>query len=224
MIVLGIDIETTGLDPSVDEITEVAFCLYDLARKHEIFTFSSLVSGNKPIPEDVEKLTGISNEMRHFGGMDKDVIKPLLLQFSDRADYLVAHNAAFEKSFLGENLGSWIDTATDIPYPDRITTRKLTHLCAEHGVWIRGAHRALNDVRAMLELMTMYDYKEIERYALSPSVVVRADVSYDNREKAKARGYRWDVEKKIWVKPLKQFQVEEERAGAGFPVLVVSGC
>jgi hypothetical protein len=48
-------------------------------------------------------------------------------------------------------------------------------------------------------------------------------VEYDTREKAKERGYRWNGEQKIWTRPLKEFQLEDEKRDAPFTVKVLAG-
>lgn len=218
MIILGIDIETTGLDPKVDEVTEIAYVLYDLAARTKLFTLSSLVKGAKEIPADIVKLTGITNEMRGKWGTDKAVIKPNLMSVVQECDYICAHNAAFEQSFVGFLGKPWVDTVTDLPFPDEMTTRKLTHLAAEHFVYLGGAHRALADVETMLAVASKYDVEVVKKYADSPTIVVQACVSFDEKDLAKERGYRWNPKSKVWWKSLKEFQLVDERREAGFAV------
>jgi DNA polymerase-3 subunit epsilon len=223
MIVLAVDVETTGLDPNTDEVIEIAYCLHDLFTKKDLYTFSGLVRGVKPIPPEIETLTGITNEMREKFGFDKETVKPNFKSTIDQAEYLAAHNAEFERGFLGKALGRWIDTTVDLPYPDHIQTRKLTHLCAEHGFAIQGAHRALHDVQGMLKLMGLYDPVAIRTYAESPNMLIQAVVSFQGKDEAKARGYRWDGDNKQWVKRIKEFQMEAELA-APFKVVVLEKC
>lgn len=222
MVILGIDIETTGLEPqNGDEVTEIAYVLYNLGTHEKLFTLSALVKGKREVPKDITILTGITNEMRETWGLPKEEIKPNLKSAVEQCDYIAAHNANFEKAFLG-NLGKpWIDTATDVPYPAEVTTRKLTHLAAEHGVYVRGAHRALEDVGTMLEVISQYNCEEIKRFADSPTVLVQAQVTFDERELAKARGYRWNPDKKMWWKALKEFQLSEERKEAEFSIVEI---
>ena len=218
MIILGVDIETTGLDPKVDEVTELAYVLYNLQTETKLFTLSSLVQGVKEIPEEVIDLTGITNEMRAQWGVPKEQLKPNLKAMVGECDYICAHNAAFEQSFLGKMGKPWVDTATDLPFPSSIITRKLTHLAAEHFVHLSGAHRALSDVETMLAIASKYDVEVVKKYADSPTIVVQACVSFDQKDLAKERGYRWNPTTKVWWKPLKEFQLNDERRDAGFAV------
>lgn len=222
MVVLGVDIETTGLDPKQSEVTELGIVLYDLEKKFTIYQGSHLIMKEKhDIPKEVEELTGITNELRTKWGVPKEGVKESFQQAMGHADYLMAHNAGFEQSFLGKMTMPWIDTATDLPYPPTITTRKLTYLAAEHGVCVRTAHRALEDVKTMIAIASHYDPAVIKKYADSPSINVRACVGFETKDLAKERGYRWNGEKKIWVKPLKEFQLNEEMDEAPFQVEVI---
>jgi len=55
--VIAYDFETTGIDPNQCEITE--YCFYDVNARVPIC--SSLIKPRGRIPENVEKLTGITN-------------------------------------------------------------------------------------------------------------------------------------------------------------------
>ena len=94
--------------------------------------------------------------------------------------------------------------------PPAITTRKLTHLAAEHGFLNPFPHRAVSDVLTMLKVLSHYDIAPVLESARQPSFTVKACVSYDDREKAKARGYRWDAARKIWTKIVKGHRLNDE--------------
>ncbi len=90
------DIETTGLSPQTCEITEIGAVRYRQGKVEE--KFSSFVNPGVPIPEEVVKLTGITDEM--VKDADKiDVVLPKFLEFIGN-DTLVAHNASFDISFI----------------------------------------------------------------------------------------------------------------------------
>lgn len=153
-----------------------------------------------------------------------------------RAAAVVAHNGSgFDRPMFDAQLARmleaealrsqiaalpWIDTCLDVPFPEAITTRKLVHLAAEHGFLNPFAHRAVFDVLTMLRVMAAYPIEPILESAKQPLVTCIAQVSYDDREKAKARGYRWRGQSKLWVKHLKAHRLEEEKAQAGFPIEV----
>ncbi len=98
------DIETTGLNPNVDGVTEIAATVL---RNGEIAeTFHTYVNPQMPISEKITQLTGISNETVK----DAPLIEPALRSFLEFANgrVLVAHNADFDIGFLklaAERLG-----------------------------------------------------------------------------------------------------------------------
>jgi DNA polymerase-3 subunit epsilon len=160
--------------------------------------------------------------------------KQFFLWYQD-ADAVVAHNGTrMEKPFVnvwGDRFGYdpqpdklWIDTSTDIPFPDKMS-RHLTYLAADHNFLNPFPHTALFDVMTMLVILDQYPLDEVIRLAKSPSIAVKALVSYDDRELAKARGYRAEYNDKgkfmHWRLIIKECFLERERNEAGFPIEII---
>ena len=112
----------------------------------------------------------------------------------------------------------WIDTRFDIPYPKQMFIRNAEYVEAQHSLVNPFPHRAVFDVMTMLQLLAKYDIQEVAARSKSPTILVKAQVSKDDREKAKQRGYRWEKETTSWVKHIKEIDLETERADAGFQV------
>ena len=90
------DIETTGLSPETEEITEIG--AVKLMDGKFVDTFSKLVNPNREIPEKITHLTGITNEM--VADAPKiDEILPKFLEFCGN-NTVIAHNAKFDVSFI----------------------------------------------------------------------------------------------------------------------------
>ena len=91
-----IDIETTGLSPKYNEITEIA--AIKIRDNKIIDQYSTLVKTSQEIPENITKLTGITNEMVNQHGVD---IESALMEFKSFIgdDVLVGHNAHFDINF-----------------------------------------------------------------------------------------------------------------------------
>ncbi len=90
------DIETTGLSPQTCEITEIGAVRF---KKGEVLEkFSCFVNPNVPIPAEIVKLTGITDDMVK-DAETIDAVLPKFLEFVGE-DTLVAHNASFDISFI----------------------------------------------------------------------------------------------------------------------------
>ncbi len=91
-----VDLETTGLYPERDRITEVAAARVE----NSVITdsFSSLVHSTVPIDSFVSNLTGITNEMIADAPGEAEIIRKLFT-FIDNSP-IVGYNVSFDVSFL----------------------------------------------------------------------------------------------------------------------------
>ena len=92
------DLETTGLNPASEEITEIAAVRVVEGEIRD--SFQTYVNPHKPIPAEITELTGISDEtVADAPDLDKAV--PEILAWAGEGQYpLVAHNAGFDMGFL----------------------------------------------------------------------------------------------------------------------------
>ncbi len=222
MILLGVDVETTGLNHLSDEVTEVGAVLWCTEKSTPLRLFSKFVQAKVPISEEITQLTGITQEMVDKYGEPADAVAEELKDFAKDSEALVAHNAVFDINFLN-GMGfvydrPVIDTRVDIKYPGFVTTRKLTHLAADHGFANPFAHRALFDVLTMLRVLEKYDFYEVLARSKEPLVRASAQVSFAKKDLAKARGYSWDADNKTWFKEMKKSDAELEAKEAPFNV------
>jgi len=236
MLVCACDWETTGLSPEIDRVVELGCILWDTSLKGMIRAMDLLLWADD-YPSMSTETMAAHNLSREF--LQKYSVSPSFAwkQFDDLfvkpADCFLAHNGnAFDKLFyLAECQRSqsiiakeipWIDSTCDLPYAPEINTRKLTYLAAEHGVLNFFSHRAIFDVATMLMVFQNYDADRALWYCQQPMVCLQAMVSYDERQRAKDRGYRWDAQWKRWIKNLRLPDVEKEKEEAGFVVREVS--
>lgn len=218
MLILGLDLETSGLSPEKDQIIEIGAVLWETETNTPKKIFNELIYFDSlDLPNEVQAITGISEEdLKTYGIPLSDALK-ILTEMVNQAEYLVGHNAVnFDALFLDQAYSSyqmpklkkpWIDTMTDIPYSQEIKTRKLSYLAAEHGFINPFAHRALFDVLTTLKLLSHYDISEIVMIQQSPLVKVLAHVGYDDRDKARRIGFRWDPQQRHWFSEVKQAMI-----------------
>ncbi|MGL5259210.1 MAG: PolC-type DNA polymerase III [Lachnospiraceae bacterium] len=94
------DIETTGFSPSFNKIIEIGGV--KIKNGEVVDTFSEFINPLIPIPFEIQKLTGISDEMV-INAKEIEEILPLFLEFA-KDSILVAHNATFDMGFIIENV------------------------------------------------------------------------------------------------------------------------
>ena len=128
------------------------------------------------------------------------------------SDVIVAHNAEFDMKWFGLNKmpqikKPWICSMDDITWPaDRqLKTRpSVRDLALAYGVPVWNAHRALTDCIYLAEVFIRCS--ELEKLlirALEPKVLLRAEISYEERHLAKNAGFRWnDPIKGAWSRKM----------------------
>jgi hypothetical protein len=220
MLLLGIDLETTGTDPTLHHVVEVGAILYNTETKREVQSFSTLVvpSENWIIPPLISHLTGIHSLDVLDLGMSSSGAWSFIAKMASKAEAWCAHNASFEKSFIPEghilNEMACFDTMLDIPYPDYVRHRDLERLSLSHGFPNMNAHKALPDVQAMFNVLSCYEWADVEAYWHSPSNYFecvakgRTFLPFELKDEAKSLGLQWDGANKKWGANLRQMEYE----------------
>lgn len=233
MILCGLDFETTGLKIGSVGVTEVGFVKWDTDLGAPIQMAGFLVDppSDRVWEPGVEKINGLTPEIcSKYGYEDKYSLRQFLHAYQN-SDIAVAHNGlVFDRPLLkdwAERHGLdwqpdklWIDTKTDIEIPARNSTR-LVYMAADHGFLNPFPHRAMFDVMTMMTILQKYDLKQVIEIAKSPSILLRALVSYDDRELAKARGYHWQADTKTWTMNVKECRLAEEKAASKFQIEII---
>jgi len=224
-----LDVETTGLDPKVSEIIELAITPFDYDTDGRIVSVgAALHQFNEPpdpIPSEITAITGLTDELVAGHALDVGAIET----FVGRADIILAHNAAFDRPFA-ERLSpifaakAWGCTMCDVPWKDEaIEGRRLSDLLGGFHYFF-DAHRAVDDCEAGIALLTMTlprsGVRVLQRLlevARRPTWRIFAEgASFDVKDLLKHRGYRWNAERSIgpksWWKDVDASLIEEERA------------
>lgn len=146
---VALDLETTGLDPGDDRITEIGAVRFD-EEGRELGVFDQLVDPGRPIPAFTEKLTGITNEDVRGAPAMGDIADDLARFVGESA--VVGQNVRFDLAFLAEAGVKFEGPALDTLRFARILFPEgpgaLSDLAAELGVEMPVAHRALADAKA----------------------------------------------------------------------------
>ena len=155
------DIETTGFSPTNHQIIEIGA----VKVKNGVITekFSEFVNPHVPIPFEIEKLTGIRDDMV-LKAEGIETVLPKFLAFSKDA-VMVAHNAAFDMSFIYANakrIGiSLKKTVVDTVGLARILLPslnkfKLDNVAKALNVSLENHHRAVDDAGATAEIFVKF--------------------------------------------------------------------
>lgn len=153
---VSIDLETTGLNPKTDRITEIGAVKY--IDGVEVQRFHSLVNPGRKLEERIVLLTGITDEELMDAPPIEEVL-PQVLEFLEDLP-LVGHSILFDYSFLKkaavdrklsfEKKG--IDTLKIAKkYLADLEHRNLGFLCEYYKIDLT-AHRALEDAAATAKL------------------------------------------------------------------------
>ena len=186
-----LDLETTGLSAKTEKITEIG--IMKIVNGEVVDKFSEFVNPEKHIPERVQEVTHITDDMV-IDSPKIDEIFPRVLEFI-KGSVLVAHNATFDIGFLknvAKNLGyefdyTYVDT---LPlarklYPE-LKKHKLGKIAEHLGIEVLVAHRALDDVDTTVKVLKEM-MKELKKRGAK---TVKDIATKCEDEKAKAEEYK----------------------------------
>lgn len=156
-----IDVETTGLDPAREEIIELALLLfaYDPLNgriRGILDEYVGLREPAVPISADAAAVHGLTEEIVRGKRLDLERVR----RMAARAELLVAHNAQFDRSFVERLIPevankTWLCSMSGVGWRRKgFVSRRLQDLLKVHGISVERAHRAEDDVRAAVRLLT----------------------------------------------------------------------
>lgn len=201
---LILDVETTGLDVSRDEIIELGMVKFTYRPDGQIVrvidTFSCFNQPSGTIPDEVTALTGITDAMVRGHKLDVDAIAA----FAADAVIVIAHNAAFDRKFMERYCPpfaqkAWACSVSEVEWRDHgFEGSRLSYLLMKAG-FFHEAHRAVDDCQALLEILAV-QLAEINRTVLATLLdkarrktvrIWAQHAPFDLKDELKRRGYRW---------------------------------
>ncbi|MFV0464759.1 MAG: PolC-type DNA polymerase III [Lachnospiraceae bacterium] len=155
------DLETTGFSPARNNIIEIGAVKVQDGKITD--RYSKFVNPCEPIPFEIEKLTGIRDDMV-IGEAKIDEVLPEFLKFCEGA-IMVAHNAEFDMGFIKYQLKkrkikksfTVIDTVSlaRILLP-ALHRYKLDTVAKSLGISLEHHHRAVDDAKATAEIFEKF--------------------------------------------------------------------
>lgn len=233
MILLGLDTETTGFSPKDDRVVEIGLVHWDVELHRAVRQYDFLVKPEIELPAEkwaeVAPIHGITREIVEAYGVGDAEAACAAHSWYEDVDAVVAHNgtlfdklvmaAWFERNGLSVPPVVWVDTRLDVPEP---LTGNLTCIAAKKGFLNPFPHQALSDVLTMLRILDGFDIPKVIERARIPNIFVQSNVSFENKEQAKERGYYWrPAPWKQWLKCIKECDYDKEAIEAPFKIRVV---
>lgn len=224
-----LDTETTGLDPDSDKIIELAMVPFQFHASGKIYRILPAYNGFQdpriPIPEEITKITGITDEMVAGKSLDLGQVASLL----SGAVIVIAHNAKFDRPFVeglyeGFKQISWGCSIADINWQEEgVGSVSLEFLAYKYGFFFEG-HRATIDCQAGIHVLShtlptsgepvlkrLLDSARRTDYRLWAT-----DSPFEKKDDLKMRGYRWssgeDGKPKAWYTDVPEVDLEGEMA------------
>ena len=195
--VMFLDTETTGLNPELDSVIELGYVVTQFTKQGEykgvISCYNGLQEPPFPISDNIAAITGIKQEDLIGTKLDMTTIQHDL----SKTVLCIAHNASFDRKFV-EGLHPlfstrrWACTYADIDWKAlNISSSKLEfigHMCG----FYFDAHRAINDVFAMLEAVRLTNtFSQLFAAAQKSTYVLSAiGAPFDSKDMLKERKYK----------------------------------
>ncbi len=201
---VSIDLETTGLNPKTDKITEIGAVRIIGGERRE--TFAALVNPGRKLEPRIMELTGLTDEELADAPYIEEVLPNALDFIGDLP--LLGHSAFFDFSFLKKaavnNRLAFEKQAVDTlkiarKYLAGLEHRSLDYLCAYYQI-PHQAHRALADAEAtalLYERLTEQFYSEEDALFQPQTLYFKVKRDTPAAKSQKERLYRLTEQHKI---------------------------
>lgn len=222
-----IDTETTGLDTDVCEIIELGYQIIEFdSSGHFYNVLSSKNFLNEPDGE-------ISAEVTRVTGLTMDDVKGHKIPWQEvekeiaEVQLCVAHNAGFDRPVVERYSDVFVNkiwgcSVAQIDWTNLadVGSKSQEFLCWKVGQFFYGAHRALDDVQALCQLLSLPISKEqkpalsflLQAVRQSKSLIKATGAPFDVKDDLRSRGYRWNVSERVWQKVIEDALLQDELA------------
>ena len=222
-----IDTETTGLDTESCEIIELGYQVIEFDSSGNFYRVLCAKNFlNEPqgeISAEVTRVTGLTlNDVQGHQIPWEEVeadIAPVQL--------CVAHNAGFDRPILERYHDLFIHkiwgcSVAQIDWTNLadVGSKSQEFLCWKIGQFFYSAHRALDDVQALCQLLSLPISNEqkpalsflLQAVRQSKSLVKATGAPFDVKDDLRSRGYRWNADARVWQKVIEDALLKEELA------------
>ncbi len=207
-----LDTETTGTDYTQDKVIELGMVAFDYCPHTGMIgdvhgTFNQLEDPGFPIPPESTKVHHITDDMVAGKHINDDEVEAFIAS----ASLIIAHNSKFDRRFVEPRFPifktkPWACSFAHIDWAaEGLGSSKLEFLAYRSGFHYEG-HRASTDCHALLEVLhcaptesgilpmkQMLDSARLKEYKVSA-----LQAPFESKDLLKARGYRWNAERKVW--------------------------
>jgi DNA polymerase-3 subunit epsilon len=220
----AVDVETTGLNQQEDVVIEIGVRLFDFNKATgEILrlgkSYNAFQDPGRPLSPEITALTGITDADLEGKKIDWEHVHAILAETC----LIIAHNAKFDRPFLDRKVKAsteriWACSHKQIDWSAKgFTSSKLELLNIYHG-FFTDSHRALNDVDALLYLLSLPTATDHKPYLNELTAnakrlmthVIASSAPFESKEHLKGRGYGWDNINRFWSKIIFKDELKEE--------------
>ena len=224
-----LDLETTGLDLTQNQVIEVGAILYSVKHQTVLQQASTLFPVKENPQEHINKISVCASNVSESVDLIRSEVSSLFSGMFSWSDYLIAHNAAFDKQWrtgiheidFWFQEKPWLCTLNDFVWPHNSKPSNLINTALNHGIGVTKAHRALSDCQLIAELFDRTeDLQGLFELAIArsnePRYMVIAQVSFEQKDLAKNAGFYWNPDGKLWTKELRESDICSQQKSWGF--------
>lgn len=220
-----VDCETTGLDTDKHQIIELCAAIVQVNDAGRVLAVqcvrTGLVDPGHPLPAEITELTGLTDADLAGHSICGDGVAEML-QYCEST---IAFNSSFDRPFVDKLMGahvpvSWACAMADVPWRALgYEPGPQGYLLLQSGYFMPKAHRAKDDVLALIQLLdhVCSDGETVMAKALAamdgPAWRFEAKgAPYRCKDDLRDRRYRWTPERthNIWHKHVRPASLQEE--------------